>query len=170
VQQKDSSQGEGTDEQLYRLMVESSTGYAIFSIDMEGKLLSWNSGSMRIFGYTAEEVIGQDAAVLFTPEDRGEGIPDWEIEQALSRGRAFNQRWHMRKDSSRFWADGMLMPLRDRFGRTSGFLKVMREAPDIRQMLDVLSQHADADLKAINGYPLDPDGEPRGVGDENVSG
>jgi PAS domain S-box-containing protein len=122
-----------TGEELFRHMVESAKDYAIFATDREGRVVSWNAGAERIFGYTEAEIIGQHGSVLFTPEDRESRAPVLELEKAASEGRAEDERWHLRKDGSRFWASGMVTPLRDEAGNLRGFVKVARDMTERRQ-------------------------------------
>lgn len=93
------------------LLMDSLKEHAIFSLDTEGLFDSWNKGAELIFGYTPQEMIGQSGDILFTPEDRDHGVPSKEQRQARRTGRASDQRWHIRKDGSRFFADGVMMPL-----------------------------------------------------------
>ncbi|NHT78583.1 PAS domain S-box protein [Rhizobiaceae bacterium CRRU44] len=108
-----------------RLILESATDYAILTFDQEGTLLTWNAGARRILGYTEEDIIGRDARVLFTPEEREAGALEWEMETATKEGRAENERFHVRKDGSRFWGSGLTMPLMARQDKP-GYLKIMR--------------------------------------------
>jgi PAS domain S-box-containing protein len=112
-------------EQRLDIMLESATEYAIFTLDLEGRITSWNTGARNILGWEKEEILGREANVIFTPEDRAGGVLKVEMAQALGEGRAGNERWHVRKDGSRFWATGILMPLRN--GRVEGFLKILRD-------------------------------------------
>jgi len=121
-------------EELFRLMVESVTDYAIFATDIEGSVVSWNTGAERIFGYAEEEIVGHDASVIFTPEDIEQRQAELELETAASQGRAEDERWHVRKDGSRFWASGIMTPLRDEAGNLRGFVKVARD--NTRRQLD----------------------------------
>jgi PAS domain S-box-containing protein len=114
-------------EELFRFMVESVKDYAIFATDGGGDVVSWNTGAERIFGYTEEEIVGRNASVLFTPEDIEIGAHEWELETAATEGRAEDERWHLRKDGSRFWAGGIVTPLRDEAGNLRGFVKVARD-------------------------------------------
>ncbi len=116
----------GSDE-LFRLMVESVKDYAIFAIDTEGRIVSWNPGVERLLGYGEAEFVGRHVSLLFTPEDLGRGADLEEMRQAVSAGRAEDQRWHVRCDGSRFWANGFLTSLRDESGSLRGFAKVMRD-------------------------------------------
>ena len=112
-----------TDE-LLRLVIESAHDYAIFSMDSEGLVTSWNSGAERLTGWSAEEIVGRTADVIFTPEDRADGGPEQEREQAFATGRAEDERWQQRKDGTRFWASGLMMQLED---RSQGFTKILRD-------------------------------------------
>lgn len=111
-------------EDRYRAVVESATDYAIFTLDENNKVKSWSKGAENIFGWKEKEIIGTDGAVLFTPEDRQKGEHLKEIKTALREGRAEDERWHIRKDSSLFFASGLLMRLND--GK-NGFVKICRD-------------------------------------------
>ena len=117
-------------EEQRRLILESATDYAIFTIDSKGFVTSWNAGAERILGYREEEILGHDGRVIFTPEDRQAGAADREIATARKEGRAENERWHLRKDGSRFWGSGLVMTLK--MG-DPGFLKIMRDDTDRRR-------------------------------------
>ncbi len=111
----------------YRLIVESATEYAILTMDMASSITSWNSGAERLLGYTEEEILGRDASILFWPDERGDGHLAIEMRRALAEGCANNERWHQRKDGSRFFASGLLMPLKDEVGAVLGFSNIMRD-------------------------------------------
>ncbi|NTU80762.1 MAG: PAS domain S-box protein [Chloroflexales bacterium] len=117
-----------TSEERLRLLIESVRDYAILTLTPDNQVSYWNAGAERLFGYQEEEIVGQDAARLFTPEDQAAGVPAQEIQQALAAGRAEDERWHVRKDGSRFYACGVLTPMRDTTVR--GFAKVMRDLTD----------------------------------------
>jgi PAS domain S-box-containing protein len=112
-----------TSEELLRLVVESATDFAIVAMDPRGAVTSWNAGAARLMGYAEDEIVGRDGDVMFTPEDRAAGAPERERADARSKGRAEDERWHQRKNTSRFWGSGLLMPLAD----GSGFVKIMRD-------------------------------------------
>lgn len=114
-------------EERFRMFVESVRDYALFQIDLAGHITTWNAGAERLLGWTAEEILGQEAAVVFTPEDVEKGEPDREINTARIQGRAEDERWHMRKDGERFFASGVLTQVRDSSGRLVGYAKVMRD-------------------------------------------
>lgn len=98
-------------EERIALLIESVTDYAIISVNTDGIVESWNTGAERIFGYSFEEIVGHSGDVLFTPEDVARGIPQNEMRTACQKGRATDERWHVRKDGSRFFASGVMMPL-----------------------------------------------------------
>jgi PAS domain S-box-containing protein len=108
---------------LLSAILDSATDYAIIALDPDNKISLWNSGAERVLGWTADEVIGLSGEIIFTPEDRARGDVEEEIAKALAHGRAENERWHLRKDRSRFWGSGLMMPLKDALG----FLKIMRD-------------------------------------------
>lgn len=114
-------------EELFRFMVESVKDYAIFSTDTVGRVVSWNTGAEHVFGYTEAEIMGRSAAIIFTPEDIAIGAPEQEMRTAEREGRAEDERWHMRRDGSRFWASGIMTPLRDETGNMRGFVKIARD-------------------------------------------
>ncbi|MGZ8285191.1 MAG: PAS domain S-box protein [Allosphingosinicella sp.] len=114
----------GRSEQRYRQIVEGAEDFAIVTVDPHGLVTSWNAGAERITGYSEPEALGQPGAIIFTPEDRARGVPDHEMNRAQSDGRALNERWHLRKDGSRFWGSGLTMCLE---GGEGGYLKIFRD-------------------------------------------
>ncbi len=110
-------------DRLMRLLLESVRDYAIFALDEEGRVASWNAGARRIKGYSEQEAIGLPYAVFFTPEDKARGKPQRLLAQAGREGRVEDQGWRVRKDGSRFWADAILTALRDSEGRLVGYAK-----------------------------------------------
>jgi PAS domain S-box-containing protein len=120
-------------EQHLRLIFESATDYAIFTMDLHGRVTSWNTGARRLLGWTEEEMLGRTTHDLFTPEDRARRVPEAELRRATECGRAENERWHQRKDGRRFWASGLAMPLRDEHGALHGFLTILRDRTDARR-------------------------------------
>ena len=98
-------------ETRYRQIVEGAEDYAIVRLNDRGIITTWNTGAERLTGFTERDAIGQPGNILFTPEDRALGRADAELSRAMRHGRAQNERWHMRKDGSRFWASGLMMRL-----------------------------------------------------------
>jgi PAS domain S-box-containing protein len=114
-------------------MFESVKDYAIFTVDLQGQVTTWNPGAERIFGYSESEAIGQNASIIFTPEDRRQKVPEKEMRKALEKGFAEDERWHIRKDGSRFFASGMMRQLRDADGTVRGCIKVARDITEQKQ-------------------------------------
>ena len=113
--------------ELFRNIISSATGFAIFSTDTGGLVTSWNTGAERLLGYSAAAIVGHSVDVIFVPEDQAAGLPDTERTTATSQGRAEDERWHVRRDGSRFWGSGLQMPLN---GERPGFLKILRDLTD----------------------------------------
>ena len=113
--------------QLYEMLVEELTDFVVFLMDPTGCIVSWNPGVERILGYTEEEWLGQSAELIFTPEDRAQGVCWKEMAHAEREGRAPDIRWHLRKNRERLYVDGALVALRDGNGPLLGFSKIMRD-------------------------------------------
>ncbi len=114
-------------EERFRLLVESFEDYAIFMLDAEGRIASWNTGAERIFGWTTEEIVGRPLGSFYVPEDAAVGVVETELAEARREGRASDTRWLVRRDGSRFWADGITAPVRDE-DQLRGFAKIVRDA------------------------------------------
>ncbi|KAA2236693.1 PAS domain S-box protein [Salinarimonas soli] len=118
---------EARDEPGEALVLESATAFAILTTDLEGRVTGWNEGARRLFGWSEAEAVGEDARMIFTPEDREAGAPEAEMDDASAQGRAVDERWHLHKDGSRRWVSGLMMPLNGPGGGTRGFLKIVRD-------------------------------------------
>lgn len=125
--QQEGSRSSVHSEDLFKLIVESVRKIAIFATDLEGNLVSWNPGVEKLLGYTEEEWVGRHCSIIFTPEDVAQGTDQRELETAAREGQAEDKRWHVRHNSTRFWANGLMMPLHDAGGELYGFAKVMRD-------------------------------------------
>jgi PAS domain S-box-containing protein len=121
-----------TEERL-RLLVESVTDYAIFVLDPDGTVASWNPGAERLKGYTEAEVLGRHYSLFYPPEDREAGLPERLLATALEHGRVEHTGWRVRKDGSRFWADVVITALRDESGQPAGFAKVTRDRTELHE-------------------------------------
>ncbi|WP_375575945.1 PAS domain S-box protein [Paracidovorax oryzae] len=132
-----------------RLVIENAVEYAIFSTDLDRRITTWNSGAERILGYSENEAVGQLADMIFTPEDRAAGAPLSETGTALATGGALDDRLHQRKDGSRFWASGALMPMHDDADTVVGFVKILRDQSDQRASQQALEQSRADLLKAL---------------------
>lgn len=137
---KKSAEALRTSEERLRLIIENAREYAIFSMDLGRRVTIWSSGAQKILGYPEEEVLGQPADIIFVPEDRAAGAPEKEMSQALAEGRAGDDRFHQRKDGSRFWASGMMMLMRDAQGRAVGFVKILRDQTAARNAEEELKR------------------------------
>src|SRR5688500_18280694 len=114
-------------EQRYREVIDGVVDYGIFLTSVDRMIISWNRGAELITGFSEREVVGQCADILFTPEDRARGGPEEEARTAAATGRAEDERWHLRKDGSRFWGSGILTARRDAAGNLLGFSKILRD-------------------------------------------
>ena|SRR5687768_881250 len=149
-------------EDIYRKAIEDIRDYAIFMIGPDGLVTNWNIGAQQMLGYTEEEVLGKHGARFFIPEDRAKGVPEQEMATAAAEGRAEDERWHIRRDGSHFWASGIMTPVRDETGELIGFSKVMRDMTERNRLteerdrffalsMDMLTiVHLDGRLQRVN--------------------
>jgi PAS domain S-box-containing protein len=114
-------------------IIESLKDYAVFTTDTQAVITSWSAGAERILLYKATDIIGRSGNILYTPEDIADNVPEKEISTALTDGRAVNERFHVKKDRSRFWGSGLVYPLYDKEGRHVGFTKIMQNTSDEHQ-------------------------------------
>ena len=131
-------------EQRFRLMVDAVREYAIFMLDTEGHVTSWNVGAERAKGWTAAEVIGKHFRVFYPREQQEARHPEHELEIAAREGVYQEEGWRVRKDGSRFWAFVTITKITDEDGQHIGFAKVTRDHTDRMQMLEQRGQYADA--------------------------
>jgi PAS domain S-box-containing protein len=117
----------------FRLFVESVVDYAIFTLDKQGTVTSWNKGAQRAKGYTADEIIGQHFSVFYTAEDRARKHPEYELAYALKHGRYEEEGWRVRKDGTLFWANVIITAVFDEDGTHLGFGKVTRDLTERRE-------------------------------------
>ncbi|MBL6079882.1 PAS domain S-box protein [Belnapia sp. T18] len=121
-------------EQRLRLIFEGATDTAILTLDDEGRISAWNPGAERLLGFTEAEVLGHRLEAMWLPEDLERREPEQEMCRALDAGRADDERWHRRKDGTRFWASGIMVPLAaGPDGKSRGFLKIMRDRTEPRR-------------------------------------
>jgi two-component system CheB/CheR fusion protein len=114
-------------EERLRLIIENAVEYAIFSLDLERRITSWNAGAQRLLGFSEQDAIGQPGDIIFTAEDRAAKAPEKEARTARREGRAGDERMHLRKDGSRFRGSGIMMLMRNQSGEAVGFVKVLRD-------------------------------------------
>jgi PAS domain S-box-containing protein len=112
--------------------------HALILLDAEGRIVAWLAGAERLLGYKAEEIIGKNVSILFTPEDLEKDLSNWEINTARGSGESEDDRWQMRKDGGRIWVSGTLTALRDEEGKIAGFAKVVRNRTDQKLELETL--------------------------------
>ncbi|MCR0984291.1 HWE histidine kinase domain-containing protein [Roseomonas populi] len=159
-------------ERLRRLL-DSARNYAIIPLDLEGQVAGWNEGARAILGYEEGEILGHSGEVFFPAEDLAQGAFVQELCQALESGCAPNERWHLRRDGSRFWASGAMMPVAGEDGQPEGFLNIMRDntavqAAEERRALRMAEmshriRNTLANAKAIAEQTLQRAGVPRDV-------
>ncbi|HLM02663.1 MAG TPA: PAS domain-containing sensor histidine kinase [Pyrinomonadaceae bacterium] len=136
----------GWSEVRFRQLLESVEDYAIFITNLDGVIETWNKGAEIIFGYTPEEAVGQFEAIIFTPEDRAGNVPEMEMKQARENGSAADERWHVRRDGTRFYASGFQTALYEN-GKLTGYAKIARDLTE-RISLEERLRQTNADLDA----------------------
>lgn len=152
---------EHPESRLSHSLVEGTIEYAIFITDTKNHLLTWNPGVGHVLGYSREEWVGQDASMIFTPEDRAAGVAEREMLKARTEGRAEDIRWHLKKDGTRFYADGFLAPLYDPAGDLIGYSKVLRDAIGRHGGQEAAAQTEErlrlaAEAAGVGTFDLDP--------------
>ena len=116
----------------YELLVQGVVDYAIYMLDPQGRVMSWNPGAERIKGYTADEIVGQHSSRFYTDEERASGVPAMALKTATETGRFTAEAWRVRKDGSRFWALVVIDPIRQA-GELVGFAKITRDMTEQRE-------------------------------------
>lgn len=124
------------DKDLYRLLVDRVQDYAIFALDPQGYILSWNAGAQQLKGYTREEAIGQHFSIFYTAAEAKSGKLKFELDTAINTGEYEEEGWRLRKDGSRFWANVLITAIRDDDGQLLGFAKVTRDLTERRAALE----------------------------------
>jgi len=131
-------------EQRFQMFLDAACDYAVFFMDTHADICEWSSGAEKIFGYTESEALQLNGRVIFTEDDRAGGIPEREMEKAAQDGQANDERWHVRKDGSRFFAVGRLVALKDESDHLYGFAKIVRDATpnkNLEEALHASDQH-----------------------------
>src|SRR5918997_2182079 len=126
-------------DKLFDLFLSSTEDYGIILLGPDGRVTRWSRGAERLFGYAPHEMEGAYAHQLFVPPDRQAGVPEVELQVATEQGRAEDERWHLRKDGSRFWASGVMISLREN-GTLRGYAKVVRDFTERRQLEEAVRQ------------------------------
>jgi len=135
-------EGQLGSESSFRLLVQSVKDYAIIMLDPEGNVASWNEGAQKFKGYRAEEIVGKNFSIFYTPEDIASGKPAQELKIAADQGRFEDEGWRVRKDGSRFWANVTITALRNPDGSLRGFGKVTRDLTERKLVEEALKQKA----------------------------
>ena len=126
-------------EERFRMLVEAATDYAIYMMDAQGYITTWNPGAERIKGYTADEIIGKHFSTFFTAQDVQSGSPQRILETAAREGRTEQEGWRVRKDGSRFWVNGIVTALYDKPGKLIGFTKITRDITERMRQHEALA-------------------------------
>ena len=134
----------GSDSHLFALLVNAVTDYALYMIDPEGRVATWNPGAERSKGYKAEEIIGEHFSRFFTEEDRAAGLPERALRTAAAEGRFESEGWRLRKDGTRFWVNAVIDPIYDEKGGLLGFAKITRDMTERRRAQEELEEARNA--------------------------
>jgi PAS domain S-box-containing protein len=151
-------------DRLYRLLVDSVRDYAIFALDPEGYILTWNAGAEQLKGYSSNEIIGRHFSIFYPPERIVEDFPAHELEWAQRDGRFEDEGWRVRKDGTQFWANVVITALRDEFGELVGFAKVTRDLTERWRAEEILRESEERFRLLVEGvrdyaiFMLDPQG------------
>lgn len=137
--------------EFYSQIIDSLHDYSIFTLDNDFIINSWSSGSTKIFGYEPDQIIGQHFDVIFTDKDIQNGIPQTEIKAALKEGRATDNRWHICKDRSEFYANGLVFPLIGIDGEMLGFVKILRDLTERKKSEDAIKKYI-KELEDLNSH------------------
>ena len=158
-------------EGVFRMLVEGVRDYAIFLLDPQGNVASWNPGAERIKGYSAAEIIGKHFSSFYPEDDKLAGKPEYELKVAVEKGRFEDENWRIRKDGSRFWASVVITRVRNESGKLIGFGKITRDLTERR----VAEQRYRLLVEGVRDYAifsLDPSGHVTSwnVGAERIKG
>ena len=152
------------DDARYRQLVDAITDYAVFMLDADGRVASWNPGAQRFKGYSADQILGAHFSRFYTPEDRADGLPQQALATAAGDGRFENEGWRVRQDGTRFWAHVVIDPIRDPDGGVVGFAKITRDLTERREATESLRRSQEQFRILVNGvtdyaiYMLDREG------------
>jgi PAS domain S-box-containing protein len=154
-----------TDAQRFELLVTSVKDYAIYMLDRDGYVASWNAGAQRFKGYTGSEIIGRHFSEFYTPEDRAAGVPARALRTAIEQDKFEDEGWRVRKDGTRFWASVVVDPIRDASGELVGFAKITRDISERKAAQEALRKSEEQLRLLIQGvtdyaiYMLSPSGD-----------
>jgi PAS domain S-box-containing protein len=137
--------------EFYSQVIDSLQDYSIFTLDNDLIINSWNSGAAKIFQYETDEIIGQPFDIIFTAIDKKNGVPDKEIETTIKEGRAVDNRWHIRKDGSEFYAYGLVFPFTGIDGHLLGYVKILRDLTERKIAEDAIKKYV-KELEELNTH------------------
>src|SRR6185295_14666205 len=152
------------DDRIFEILVDRVRDYAVFVLDPEGRVMTWNTGARLLKGYEADDIVGKHFSVFYVPEAIAAQWPQQELKVATMQGRLEDEGWRVRKDGSRFWANVIITALRDDDGHLLGFSKITRDLTLRRQAEEELRQSEERFRLLIEGvqdyavYMLDPEG------------
>ena len=139
------------DEERYRLLVEAITDYAIYMLDPDGRITSWNPGAQRFKGYQARDIMGDHFSRFYTEEDKRDGLPERALRTAAAEGRFENEGWRIRKDGTRFWAHVIVDPIWNSAGKLLGYAKVTRDLTERRNAEAEIKRNRDQFEMLVQG-------------------
>jgi PAS domain S-box-containing protein len=154
-----------TDDQRYRLLVDAVTDYAIFMLDPEGIVASWNPGAQRFHGYRASEIIGKHFSLFYTPEDQKAGMPARVLQIVAADGRFETEAWRVRKDGTRFWSHVVIDAIKTSAGEIVGYAKITRDLTEKKRAEEALRREEQQFRLLVQGvtdysiYMLSADGK-----------
>lgn len=137
--------------EFYSQIIDSLQDYSILTLDNDFIINSWSSGAEKIFGYETEEIIGEHFDIIFTEEDKENGIPKGETDTAIKEGRAVDNRWHICKDGSKFYAYGLVFPFIGQKGELLGYVKILRDLTERRKSEDAIKKYV-KELEELNNH------------------
>src|ERR1700693_1212094 len=129
-----------SDEQRFQLLVSAISDYAIYMLDAEGNINSWNTGAQRFKGYSTQEILGRHFSCFYTPQDNADGLPARGLRLAAEEGKYEAEGWRVRKDGSCFWASVAIDPIHNEAGELIGFAKVTRDITEKREAAEALKK------------------------------
>ena len=153
-----------TDHERHTLLVNTIRDYAIYMLDRQGRVTSWNAGAQRFKGYSADEIIGEHFSRFYTPEEQAAGVPALALETSARTGVFETEGWRVRKDGTRFWAHVVIDPIRDQNGELVGYAKVTRDLTERKKAEDALRRSEEQFKFLVQGvtdyaiYMLDAEG------------
>ena len=163
---RESEQVRREDRRQFETFVDTVEGYAVFTLDADGHVRTWNPGAERIKGYAAAEVVGEHVSVFYTDADREDGVPGRNLARAAEEGSIEDEGWRVRSDGTEFWANVTLTAIRDGDGDVEGYAKITRDMTDRRERERELRRERDLFDRVLETSPtgigvFDSEGEPR---------